>query len=332
MRIGDFVLRHQIAMGGMAEIWAATPIEGNDPVALKVLQPHLTNDDEFRAMFRDEVHIALRLRHEHIVRVHDGRYEDGYFFLVMDLIEGLDLRRTLKRLAERQRWLPAPIALSIGQAMARALAYAHLRKDERGRPLEIIHRDISPHNVMLSEDGGVCLLDFGIARARARQARTRTGVVKGKVGYMAPEQAIGTLIDQRTDIFAMGIVLWEMLAMQRLFAGPNDVETMSRVVNASVPNLRRINNTVPVEAADLIHHMLAQSPRNRPASMEEVEWGLTRALALSYDPAEHSRQRRGTWMKQVLSTMPKRRRTLVEHEQPTTTTTDEAPTQPTKIP
>ena len=332
-RLSNFELKQRLAMGGMAEIWAAQPVEGGSIMALKVMQPHLVGNDQFRAMFRDEVHIALRLRHEHIVRVHDGRFEDGHFFLVMDLIEGLDLRKTLKRMAQLRQWVPTPIALSVAQAMARALAYAHLRRDPRGRALEIVHRDISPHNVMLSADGGVRLLDFGIARARARLAKTTPGMVKGKVGYMAPEQALGIELDQRADIFSTGIVIWEMLAMQRLFTGENAIDTMNKVVHARVPDLRSINETVPVEAAELVHRMLAQAPKDRPASMREVETGITRVLALTYEPRAYSRARLGAWMERVVSSIPRRTTTPLEDATGVTATIDDsAPTQPTEIP
>ena len=310
-RLGRFLLGKRLAMGGMAEIWTARPINASERVALKVLLPHLTGDKEFRAMFVDEVNIARRLRHENIVRVHGGMMESGYFFLVMDLVDGLDLRRVLNRLARLRQWVPTPVALSIGHGIARGLAYAHLRKDERGRALDIVHRDISPHNVMLNSDGGVQLLDFGIARARERHARTRPGVVKGKTGYMAPEQAIGSELDQRVDIFATGVVLWEMLAMRRLFSASNDVETMDRVIQARVPPLLEINETVPQEAAELIHRMLARSPRDRPPSMRAVEAGLNRALVRAYRPQAYSHQRRADWLMTLLSKAPARKRTQV---------------------
>ena len=331
-QLGRYALIRRMAMGGMAEIWSAKSVLSEEVVALKVLLPHLVGDGEFRTMFADEVDLALRLRHENIVRVHEGRYERGYVFLVMELVDGLDLRRVLTRLARQRRWVPTPIALGIAQAMARGLVYAHLRRDQRGRPLDIVHRDISPHNVMLDVDGGVKLLDFGIARARERQARTKPGVVKGKSGYMAPEQAVGAPLDQRTDIFALGIVLWEMMAMQRLFSAENDIETMDRVIAARVPPLIRINDSVPPEAADVIHHMLARSPRDRPQSMVEVENSLTRAMVRAYPPESCEPSRRVEWLKAILEQHPKRRATAIAPAEQDQTTIDDAPTQPTLIP
>ena len=314
-----------MGVGGMAEIWVAQDGDRQGPVALKVVQSHLLHDREFQAMFVDEVNIALRLRHENIVRVHDGRLEDGHLFLVMDLVEGLDLRRSLVKATRQREWIPTPIALSIGQCMARGLSYAHQRRDDRGRSLDIVHRDISPHNVMLGVDGSVQLLDFGIARARERYARTRPGVVKGKAGYMSPEQALGAELDQRTDVFSTGVVLWEALAMKRLFGGAKEVDAMNQVVQARVPPLTSINPTVPPDAADLIHRMLAQSPRDRPTTMKAVEQALTRALVRAYPAEAFSRQRRAAWMKSVLAKAPLRGSTLTNGPD---TATDNVPTEP----
>ncbi len=299
-RLGPFTLEQRLAMGGMAEIWSARTNADPPLVALKVLQPHLTGNRAFEAMFLDEVNIALRLRHENIVRVYDGRAERGHFFLVMDLVPGLDLRRILVRLSGLRGWIPAPVALSVGQCMVRGLAYVHLRRDDRGRPLDIVHRDISPHNVMLDLRGGVRLLDFGIARARERYARTQPGVVKGKSGYMAPEQAVGAELDQRADIFSTGIVLWELLAMKRLFGGANDAQAMNQVVEAQVPPLMDINPAVPPAAAELIHRMLARSPRDRPQTMGEVESALTRVLVRTYPPDSYCAHRRAVWLKGIM--------------------------------
>ena len=324
-RLGRFVLDRRMGVGGMAEIWIARDGDGRRPVALKIVQPHLIHDREFQAMFVDEVNIALRLRHENIVRVHDGRLEDGHLFLVMDLVEGLDLRRALVKATRQREWIPTPIALGIGQCMVRGLSYAHLRRDDRGRSLDIIHRDISPHNVMLGVDGSVQLLDFGIARARERYARTRPGVVKGKAGYMAPEQALGIELDQRTDIFATGVVLWETLAMKRLFGGSKEVEAMHQVVQAKVPPITDINPTVPPDAADLIHRMLARSPRDRPSTMHDVERALTRILVRAYPAEAFSRHRRAAWMASMLARAPLRGATLSSEPD---TSTDNVQTEP----
>ena len=322
--LGGFVLDQKLAVGGMAEVWSATPPTGGQ-VALKVLLPHLVADREFRAMFMDEVNIALRLRHENIVHVHDARFEDGCLFIVMDIVDGLDLRRVLTELARARQWMPTPVALAIGQGMSRGLAYAHLRRDDRGRPLDIVHRDISPHNVMVTSDGGIKLLDFGIARSRERHAQTRPGVVKGKLGYMAPEQIMGAEVDPRADVFSMGIVLWEMLAMRRLFWAPNDVETTDRVISAQVPDVTSINDTVPDEAAAFIHQMLSRAPRDRPPTMRAVEAGLTRALVRAYPPAAYNSARRAAWAQEIRGAAPGRPPTAVLASPPRDA---DGPTQP----
>src|SRR5688572_11333405 len=217
----------------MAEIWSAR--RDGQAVALKILQPMFSKDQSFRAMFQDEVDIATKLTHANIVEVYGAHEIDGFVFQSMELIEGRDLRRVLSALARASRWFPVRFALYVGQHVARALAYAHARRGEDGRSLEIVHRDVSPHNVMIAMDGRVKVLDFGIARAAERLARTRPGVVKGKIPYMAPEQALAVGVTPQTDIFALGVVLWETLAMRRLFRAESDPELLQLVVRAEVP-------------------------------------------------------------------------------------------------
>lgn len=298
LRLGPFELERRIALGGMAEIWSAK--EGDRRVALKILQPYFSADESFRAMFQDEVRIALRLRHEHILEVYDAHEIDGFSIQSMELVDGLDVRRLLARLAKAQQWFPVPLALYVGRAIARALAYAHARKNELGKPLEIVHRDVSPHNVMITRDGGVKVLDFGIARAAERLTRTKTGVVKGKISYMAPEQAMAARVTPQTDIFATGIVLWEMLAMRRLFGGGKDADILRKVVRAEVPPLLRINPSVPRDAAALIHGMLAASPEARPESMQAVENALSKVLVVRYEADVGDRTALATWFSQYL--------------------------------
>ncbi|MEM7677107.1 MAG: serine/threonine-protein kinase, partial [Myxococcota bacterium] len=187
---------------------------------------------------------------------------------------------------------------------------AHLRKGEDGRPLEIVHRDISPHNIMVGFDGSVRLLDFGIARARARQVQTRTGVIKGKVGYMSPEQAFGGRLNQRTDIFALGIVLWELLAMTRLFRQTRSPPDLDLIRTAPIPDIRAMNSSVPDEAAMLINQMLMRKERERPKTMQEVLGRLSGATVRAYEVADYSQERRETWLKDLRTKVPDRPRTL----------------------
>lgn len=275
--LGPFLLVEKLALGGMAEIWHAE--RDGESVALKILQPMFAKEKSFRAMFQDEVNIATKLTHANIVQVFGVHEEDGLVFQSMELIAGKDLRRLLSGLARAGQWFPVRHALYVGQQIARALSYAHVRRGEDGRPLGIVHRDVSPHNVMIAADGRVKLFDFGIARAAERLAHTRPGVVKGKIPYMAPEQALAVGVTPQTDVFATGVVMWEMLAMRRLFRGESDPELLEQVVRAEVPPLVEQNTKVPEDVAALIHEMLAQRAADRPASMQEVENSLTRMIA-----------------------------------------------------
>lgn len=296
--LGGFVLGDKLAVGGMAEIWAAhRAAEGpSAPVALKVLLPHFSGDPAFLAMFRDEVAIASRLRHQNIVSVFGVHEARGHLFQAMERIDGCDLRRLLSHLSRAGRRLPVPLALFVGQQLARALDYAHQRRGDDGRALDIVHRDVSPHNVMLGRDGQVKLLDFGVARATERTARTRTGVIKGKLAYMAPEQALAVGVTPQTDIFAAGVVLWEMLAQERLFTAPSEAELVDAVVRAEVPEVRDRNPEVPADVAALLDRMLQARALERPASMAEVERGLTKALVVHYEEADAGERVLSAWL------------------------------------
>jgi len=292
--LGDFVLEAKLALGGMAEIWTAQGDDG--PVALKVLLPHFVDNPAFLAMFEDEVRIARRLQHRNIISVRGAHEEQGQVFQSMELLEGFDLRRVLSHAARAQQRLPVPLCLFVAREVARALSYAHTRRGEDGRALDIVHRDVSPHNVMLCGDGQVKLLDFGIARAAERAARTRTGVIKGKLAYMAPEQALAVGVTPQTDIFASGVVLWEMLTVERLFVADSDAELVERVVAAMVPPVQAKNPEVPDDVAALLARMLAQRAPDRPASMQEVERSLTRALALHFAADQADEAALARWM------------------------------------
>jgi serine/threonine protein kinase len=299
-RLGRFRLVSRIALGGMAEVWSASDEDASgEIVALKVMRPSWAEDAEFHGMFHDEVAISSHLRHENIVQVHGGEEIDGLLVQIMELLDGEDLRRILKRLHKKGWRFPIPLALYVGRSIAKALGYAHLKRDSSGQPLKIVHRDISPHNVLLAADGRVKLLDFGIAKAAERRTRTRMGVVKGKTAYMAPEQTIASKLDHRVDIFAAGTVLWEMLAQQRLFLGTSDPDTMERVRSEPHPRLETIRSDIPTELADLVDHMLEKNPRARPASMYEVERRLQRLIVRAYEPHEAGPRALESWLSKV---------------------------------
>ena len=295
---GRFRLVEKLAVGGMAEIWSADDLEVGRAVALKLLLPQFVRDPHFRAMFADEVRICTQLTHPNIIEVFGAHEVDGYIFQAMELIDGLDLRRVLSRLAQAGHRFPVGIAMYCMRQVARGLTYAHEKRGLDGRPMQIVHRDVSPHNVMVSRTGQVKLLDFGIARAAERMIRTRAGVIKGKIAYMAPEQALALGVTPQSDIFAAGVVLWEMLAIRRLFMAENDIALVDQVVRAHVPSIRLLNPAVPPEVAELVEAMLQQRAPNRPASMRQVEQALTRALA--HLPSLVSEATVATWMADVL--------------------------------
>jgi serine/threonine protein kinase len=314
--LGPFALEQKLAVGGMAEIWAATQRLPNGEVrlvALKVMMGVHAPDAHFRDMFWDELNIARRLEHPNIVRVYGGHEEDGHLLQILERVDGIDVRRLLSALSREGVSFPVPLALMVARDMARGLGYAHQQRTPQGQPMNIVHRDVSPHNVMVNREGVAQVLDFGIARAEDRLARTRTGVVKGKLAYMAPEQAQGFDLDARTDIFSAGVVLWEMLAMRRLFRADSDTETLRLLVRAEVPPIRGENPEVPEEAAEVLHQMLAPLPEHRIQTMQEVERGLNRALGRNY-PAEQVVPRTlGAWVAPYLTAQAGagRRKTMV---------------------
>src|SRR3954466_7908010 len=230
---GRYKIVRKVADGGMAEIFLATQLgrEGfQKPVILKRIHSTIYADPQFRNMFIDEAHISMGLSHSNIVQILDLGVGSGRYFLVMEVVDGWDLGRVLHRAATATMPLPRELGLYVTAEVCRALAYAHGKMDAEGeRPLGIVHRDVSPQNILLSEQGEVKLTDFGIAKAMNKREHTGTGVVKGKVAFMSPEQALGRSIDARSDIFAVGTVLYLTLIGKRPFEGGTDLETLMRV-------------------------------------------------------------------------------------------------------
>jgi serine/threonine-protein kinase len=236
-------------------------------VAMKRLHPHLANEKEFVEMFLDEARIAARIHHPNVVPILEVGASPVGYYLVMEYIEGDTLARLLARAAQRGMRLPIPIALRIALDMLAGLHAAHELRDDSGGPIHLVHRDVSPQNVLVGVDGIARITDFGVARAASRLTATRVGQLKGKIAYMAPEQAAGEeSLDRRADVFAAGIVIWEELAAKRLFKAENEAATLSRVMSEPVPPLSVIVPGLSVQLSNVIMRALERDPDRRFAS------------------------------------------------------------------
>lgn len=282
-----YILAKKIARGGMAEIFLGKQV-GEDGFqrlcAIKRILPHYAGDQEFIQMFRDEAHICKRLQHANIVRVEGFEEVEGSFAIIMEYIDGADLRSLLHAVEQAKKRIPIPMACYIVAEAARGLHYAHTKVDEISQqPLGIVHRDISPQNILVSYEGECKVTDFGIADAESKLTETRPGIVKGKYSYMSPEQISAKPVDARTDVFALSIVLWEMLAMRRLFQGENEVDTIQRVRNCRIDHeIRQLNPDVDDELEQIVKKGLAKDTKKRYRTAHEFEKDLRRYMSQRY--------------------------------------------------
>ncbi len=269
MRQGDrfenYVLMERLAEGGMADIFRARRVGSLDisrEVCIKCIRPALSADSEFVRMFVDEARIASTLRHSNIVAVdHFGAFQET-LFMCSEWVHGVDASRLLARLADAGRAMPVDAALFIVAEVLKALEYAHGKIDE-GAWLQIVHRDVSPHNVMVSYSGDVKLTDFGIARATSRLHQTRGEMIKGKLAYMAPEQAAGDPLDHRADLFAVGVVAYELLTGARPFKGESDIDGVQRMLRGERVALSTLRADVTPEVERFVDTLMATSPEER---------------------------------------------------------------------
>jgi len=277
---GRYELTQRLAMGGMAEIFCArqTGAHGFEKMlVIKRILPHLANDPEFVSMFIDEAKLQGALQHPKIVQVYEFGQVDGVYFIALEWIDGLDALGLLRACAHRRQRLPVRLAVHIAAEVLDALDYAHERRGSDGSPLGVVHRDVSPSNIFISRRGDVKLGDFGIAHAAndQRTSKTQAGTLKGKYGYMAPEQVVGGEIDGRTDQFAVGIVLAEMLMGRRLFTAANDLDVLLMVRDARLDRLDRHGSDVPPPLRTLLNKMLARDPAERFARASEARDALS---------------------------------------------------------
>ena len=283
----------------MAEIFLATQLgrEGfAKPIVLKRIHSAIYADPQFRNMFIDEAHISMSLSHSNIAQVLDLGVSAGRYFLALELVDGWDLGRVLHRAAAAGVRLPRELALHITAEVCRALAYAH-SKTEGQKPLGIVHRDVSPHNILLSEQGEVKLTDFGIAKAMNKREHTGTGVVKGKVAFMSPEQAMGKPIDQRSDLFSLGTVLYLMVTRSRPFEGPSDLETLLRVQKGDYRPAEETAPDLPPEVAAVVARAMQKEPEDRYQSADEMLGDVERVLRTAFRPVGQTELKR--WLSEL---------------------------------
>lgn len=273
-----FVILRSLAMGGMAEILLARvrdPAKPERLVVLKRMHRQLAVDREYVKMFVDEARLAITLRHPNVVEVHESGEDDGQCYIAMEYLHGHDLRRVLSQMAKKRVPMRLANALSIARAVCRGLDYTHQRTDVSGELLGIVHRDVSPHNVLVTYGGRVKLVDFGIAKTTIQQARTRTGILKGKVAYMSPEQALGESLDRRSDVFCIGILLWEMTTGHWLYRRKSELETLKAVVEHDAPPPSQVIAGYPKELEQIVMKTLARKREDRWPTAGELGEALT---------------------------------------------------------
>ncbi len=270
----DIVLLEKLAAGGMAEVYRAKQLGYagfEKTVAVKRILQNFVGNDEFKAMFRMEANLSGQFQHSNIVHVFSNGEFQEYLYLVMEFVDGRNARQLLARADKKKVKIPIEISAHLIAETAKGLDYAHSFVDEKtGQPLEVVHRDMSPQNIMLGYDGSVKVVDFGIAKAAARTTQTRAGVLKGKFGYMSPEQAQGMKLDRRTDIFALGIILFELLTQRRLFTSDDDMRTLQLVKECRVPRPSKYNPNVPPALDNIVLKALKREASERYSTAAEL--------------------------------------------------------------
>jgi serine/threonine-protein kinase len=306
-RLGAYQLVTLLATGGMAEIFVAKTagVSGFEKqVALKVIHPNFSSDPEFVRMLIDEAKLAVQLQHANIVQTYDLGVVEGRYYIAMELVDGADLYKVLRTASERGRDFPLDVAAFITSEVATGLDYAHRKNDPIGRPLQIVHRDVSPQNVLVSREGEVKIVDFGIAKAALRGQQTQAGVIKGKYFYMSPEQAWGDSVDARTDVFSTGILLHEMLVGEMLYL-EEDLDRLLKLVRAAdVEPPSRKRPSVPPELDAIVMKALAKKPQDRYANAADLATALTRFMRSAYP--DFGRGRAARFVREVLEAEPSR--------------------------
>ncbi len=281
-RFGQYTLLERIAVGGMAEVWKARMrgVEGfQKTVAIKRILPHMNDNAEFVGMFIDEAKLAAQLTHPNIVHIYDLGKIGRDYYIAMEYVDGKDLRSLLNAARRKGMAMPLGLGLLIAARVASALDYAHRKRDFEDRELGLVHRDVSPQNVLLTDEGDVKLCDFGIAKAVSKVGQTQMGALKGKLQYMSPEQAWGRPVDARSDLFSLGAVLFEMVTGERLFTGDSEISVLESVRQGRTRLPRQVDPSIPREVDEIVARALAVDPKDRFQTANEMKQRLEAALA-----------------------------------------------------
>lgn len=276
-RFGDYVILKQLASGGMAQVYLARKtgqLGFSRPVAMKVILPQFSANKEFVKMFLDEARLAVCLNHNHIAQILDLGEVGGQYFIAMEFAHGMDLQQISRKTRKLGRLLPLPYAAKIVSQVAEGLYYAHTKVDDRGQALNIVHRDVSPHNILLTFEGQAKLIDFGIAKATVTFKEEERGVLKGKFSYMSPEQIRGLPLDSRSDIFALGIVLWEVCTGASLYRESSELLTMEAILRKPVPKPRELRGDMPPDLEAIILKALAKRAVDRFQTAYEMHQAI----------------------------------------------------------
>jgi len=282
VRFGKFWLAEKIATGGMAEIFKGiglTPEGKKQILAIKRILPNYSNDEEFVSLLVDEAKIMVQLNHPNIVPIFEFGKVEGAYYIAMDYVEGATIKDLFKRVRDRKEQFTVDMAVHIVREIGQGLAYAHRKVDDRGESLGIVHRDISPANILISFEGEVKIVDFGISKAANQSHNTRIGVIRGKTGYMSPEQTkSGTPMDQRSDIYSLGIIFYELLSGERLFKAKSVPEALRLIREGKIPDIRSLRSEISPNLEKILLKALSVNPEERYQSADELVDALNEYL------------------------------------------------------
>jgi serine/threonine protein kinase len=288
---GNYYLLEKIAVGGMAELFKARQrgVQGFQKiVAIKRILPHLSDNEEFVTMFIDEAKLAAQLTHPNIVQIFDLGKASGSYYIAMEYVDGKDLRSLLRKVREYHLPFPEPVAAFVVMKVAVALDHAHRKKALNDRELKLVHRDISPQNILISSDGAVKLVDFGIAKAATKNTQTLAGALKGKLLYMSPEQALGQPLDNRSDLYSLGLVLFELLTGERCFHADSELGVLEKVRMGRISDVQSINPSISRQMAAIVNKCLQKNVEMRYPSARFLERDLKDLLVRqSSEPTDH---------------------------------------------